>query len=197
MTCAVIDIETSGLPICKGFGNYYPFTDLEKYGNSRILQLAVALCDSDYTLISINSWVVKVDFQITNASFHGITQEISSKGDDIKIVLEKFISEIKGCSKIIAHNSAFDFNIIKSEMHRCQMDDSVKWMCSLEDVCTMKIGKNIVKARNKLGYIKYPSLKELYVFCCNEEIKNQHDAKHDVLNLVKCLKPILKNDLMQ
>jgi hypothetical protein len=47
----------------------------------------------------------------------------------------------------------------------------------------MKHTKHIVKALNKIGNIKYPSLAELYRFVFDKNIENAHNSKYDVINL--------------
>ena len=39
MKVIVFDTETTGLPITKGFNNYYSYKELEKYNSSRLLSI--------------------------------------------------------------------------------------------------------------------------------------------------------------
>ena len=47
----------------------------------------------------------------------------------------------------------------------------------------MKHTMKTVKALNKIGNIKYPSLAELYRFVFDKNIENAHNSKYDVINL--------------
>ena len=51
----------------------------------------------------------------------------------------------------------------------------------------------MVKAKNKYGKIKYPSLAELYKFVCNKDIENAHNSKYDVINLHEICKNLNLN----
>ena len=88
---------------------------------------------------------------------------------------------------LVAHNMDFDSNIILNHAYRINIKDFIiKWN-SIDKICTMEKGKNILKIRNKFGY-KYPSLMELYKYFYKEEFKNPHNALFDVEACAKCLK---------
>ena len=100
---------------------------------------------------------------------------------------------IKKASHIFAHNSNFDLNILKSELHRYGLNDILNEVNKKTIVCTMKETKFIVNIPDKYGVgIKDPSLAELYKAINNENISNAHNAKYDVINLQKTIKKLFE-----
>ena len=75
----IIDIETTGLPNRKElkFGEYPLYSDNTKYDNCRIVQISYMLCDNKLEKIEMNDYIIKVNFNIPNINFHGITNKIS------------------------------------------------------------------------------------------------------------------------
>ena len=41
----ILDVETSGLPLTKGFNNYYHPSDLSKYNKSRLIEIAYVMLE--------------------------------------------------------------------------------------------------------------------------------------------------------
>jgi hypothetical protein len=68
---------------------------------------------------------------------------------------------------------------------------------SKEILCSMKLTTQIVKAINKNGKIKYPSLGELYNFVFNTPIENAHNSYFDVVNLHSSIKYLYDRGLLQ
>ena len=183
----IIDVETTGLPDCSelAFGKYPPIENLEKYDSSRIVQITIMICDEKFEELELKDFIVKADgFSIENSSFHGITNEISEKeGKPFSEIAEILLECLRKSSYVISHNSDFDTNVIKSELFRLGLNSIIEELDSKKILCTMKHTKSMVKAKNKYGKIKYPSLAELYKFACNKDIENAHNSKYDVINL--------------
>tara|TARA_B100001758_G_C18410696_1_gene615454 strand:+ start:672 stop:1274 length:603 start_codon:yes stop_codon:yes gene_type:complete len=193
----VIDTETNGLPICQGYCNYPDFKELKKYDNARIVQFTFMKCDDKINNIKLHDYIIYADdFTINNSDFHNITDEIS-KNDGYKFdtIADIFYKELKNCEMIIAHNIGFDINVIKSELYRRKLYHIIIELEKKQLVCSMKVFKNIVKAKNKFNKIKDPSLKELYYHAFNMEIENAHNSKYDVINLQEAIKKITGGNL--
>lgn len=186
----VIDTETIGLPIRKGFNNYYSFKDNEKYNPSRMVQIAWKILDKNFNHIKTENFIVKRDnFSIDNYSFHGVTNEISDeKGVFLDFIYKKLYKDLFKCQFLVAHNMAFDSNIILNHAYRINNFKFIIRWNSLEKICTMQKGKYILKIVNKFGNYKSPSLMELYKYFYKEEFKNAHNALFDVEACSKCLK---------
>lgn len=190
----IIDIETTGLPICEGlpYGKYHPYENLNMYNTSRIVQLSMILCNEKYEEIDLKDFIVRADdFTINNHKFHGITNEISlNSGRPFKEIMEEFLIYMKQVSCIIAHNANFDINILYSELYRIGLNTIITELKTKKIICSMKNTKHIVKAKNIYGNIKDPSLAELYKFVIKENIENAHNSKYDVINLHKIIKSL-------
>ena len=113
MKILVFDTETTGLPITKGFNNYYSYNDLDKYNSSRLLSICWKVYENE-KLIKSNYDIIKpTDFNIDNNSYackiNGITQEIaSSNGILIESMFNKLKVDLAGCKLIVAHNINFN-----------------------------------------------------------------------------------------
>ena len=75
----IIDIETIGLPNRKGlkFGENPLYSDNTKYDSCRMVQISYMLCNNKLEEIEMNDNIIKVNFNIPNSNFHGISNEIS------------------------------------------------------------------------------------------------------------------------
>ena len=114
----VLDIETTGLPQTKGFGNYYNPKEINKYNSSRIVSIALLNDNMEkYSIIKPN------DFTIKNSHFHGITQENAVKnGISLKDFFNpSILQEIENSDIILGHNIDFDINVLLSELYRNEL----------------------------------------------------------------------------
>jgi DNA polymerase III epsilon subunit-like protein len=187
-----IDLQTSGLPNYKGlkFGETPSFEKTSLYENARILKINLILCDKEYNEIkSLNKIIFVKNIDITNSDIHGITNEImKNKGIllvDLALEILEFIQET---SIIYVHNAKFDINVLKSELFRLNLKNIRNEINRKEIYSTMENTKNLVKAKNINGCIKYPKLTELYYFLFKENMENTNNS----LNLLKIVKELKK-----
>lgn len=192
----IFDIETNGLPTKhEQFGKYHLYSDLSKYDSSRIVQMSGLLCrKEDWSIIETKNVIVKADgFPIENDRVHGISYE-KSMNEGIAFVNAFETHMLPSLSKanyLIAHNAPFDVNVLKSELHRYNLNDTIEYLESKVKVkCSMSSTTNLVKSVNKWGKPKSPNLKELYLFATGKEIQNQHNALYDVINLHEALQKL-------
>ena len=78
-----IDIETTGLPIRKGFNNYYEPSEIKYYDTSRMIEIGYIIYDNEKNRLKKISHLIKHhdDIKINNSKIHGITQNhINKKG---------------------------------------------------------------------------------------------------------------------
>tara|TARA_B100000795_G_scaffold265233_1_gene246779 strand:+ start:2698 stop:3318 length:621 start_codon:yes stop_codon:yes gene_type:complete len=201
MTYIVLDTETNGLPDRTNlpFGVFPKYNEIHRYNSARIVQLSFMICDDNMNELEKFDFIIKNNdkygFNITNPEFHNITNKISQNNgiDFIEAynVLHKYLDN---CKAIIAHNINFDINVIKSELFRRNYIDYIVKFSNCKAVCSMVKYKFVVKAINKkTGYIKNPSLAELYEFAFKEDnlkIENAHNSLYDVITLQKSMKKI-------
>jgi DNA polymerase-3 subunit alpha len=189
----IFDIETSGLPECKGYGYFPVYTQLEKYNNARVVQVSYIITDSFYKKLEESDTIIKRDkFEITNSEFHGISEAISdTRGIPFIDFAQQFSNSLDFVHTIVAHNLNFDFNVLCSEFYRYNLHDLITKFESKKQVCTMKRYKTLVGAKFKSGIgVKDPNLKELYHYATGEVMENHHNSMYDVLNLWKAVKLI-------
>lgn len=195
-----IDTETNGLPDMTNikYGNYPIFTNIDKYNTARIIQLSFMLCDENLKELEMHDYIIKREnFEINNFEFHGITNDISDNGIDFYEAINIFMTTLEKCKYIVAHNTNFDLNVIKSEFYRRNMINHIKILTNTQDICTVKKLKYIVKAKNKYNKIKDPSLRELYYYAFNKELENAHNSKYDVINLQKAVKHLFDKKVIK
>lgn len=190
-----LDIETTGFPTRDNlpWGTYYPYTNIEKYDNARIVQVSMMLCNDKFEKLQFKDFIVKPDgYVIENSDIHGITTEHATEsGFTMKSGMSYVYPLIKKASHIFAHNSNFDMNVLLSELYRNNLIVYIEELQKKKVICTMKLTKMIVKIPNKYGDgIKDPSLSELYKAVMEKEIENHHNAIYDVSNLQEIVKKL-------
>lgn len=176
--------------------------DLETTGfshSSRIVQMSFSIHDEDGKQHEIYDSVIKQEEGILippeTTKVHGITNEIArTQGKEFSDAINIFENRIKTVSKLIGHNINFDINVIKNELTRINRLDCLEYFSQLIPHCTMKTTRNILKLTNIKGIIKNPKLSELYQYLFNEEMKNQHNSKYDVINTSRCYFELMKRE---
>jgi DNA polymerase-3 subunit alpha len=183
MNKIVFDTETTGLPVRKGFDNYYDPSLTHCYDSSRLVQVGYIVLDRDNNVVKKYSSIVKPDkFKIENSEIHGITQHIAENvGNDIVDVLEAFMNDVKECDTLVAHNIKFDYNIIISEMYRADLKEMVREFGKKKLYCTM------LEARRLYNLPKSPKLVELFGMLHGGRKWSQiHDAMDDAECCMLC-----------
>ena len=173
----IFDTETTGLP--KKWNA--PITDTDNW--PRCVQLAWQLHDSNGKIISDSSCLIKAnDFDIPFESekIHGISTELSKQiGLELDDVLNSFLSDLNQAKYIIGHNLKFDLNIIRAELYRSKLEDTLKDKTVL-DTCTEKTASLCKIAGGRSGKFKFPTLIELYQHLFSADFQNAHNASADV-----------------
>lgn len=196
-----IDTETNGLPNVKNlnlkWGDYPFYKLLDRYNSARIVQLSYMITDNQFNQLELIDHIIKRDnFDIANSEFHGITNDISDNGIEFDYAFEEFYNSLKKVTHIIAHNIAFDINVIKSELYRRNKIYIIDEIDKKTLLCTMKHSKNILKIINQYGRYKNPSLNEIYRFAFNKDINNAHNSKYDVINMHAVIKKMYDDDIL-
>lgn len=182
MSIIFIDIETTGLPKLEKFNKYYHPSLSKYYDSSRMIELGYQVFNEEGNLVLEENDIILNDFDILNSHIHGITKkEIKNKGILLESSLNKLLENVKDCSKIIAHNIKFDYNILLSELYRFKNNSKlINKLESLEKICTMKLGKKILKLK------KNPKLVYLYETIFDKKITQTHRALEDTRLCSSC-----------
>ena len=98
------------------------------------------LCDNKLEKIQLNDNIIKVNFNIPNSNFHGISNEISiNLGIEFNLFCDDLKKIINKCSHIISHNVDFDINVIKNELYRINKNDIINEINKKKLICTDNI----------------------------------------------------------
>uniref|UniRef100_A0A6C0LAD2 Exonuclease domain-containing protein n=1 Tax=viral metagenome TaxID=1070528 RepID=A0A6C0LAD2_9ZZZZ len=197
-----IDTETSGLPDTRNlrWGVYPYYRDLEKYDGARIVQFSILITDTKFKYEDVKDYIIKREgFEIMNENFHGISNEISDTvGVDFNTVaVDIFYELLKKTTHIVAHNVGFDVGVIKSELHRRNLQFIIDELDKKTLLCTMKHMKPILKIINQYGNYKNPSLNEIYKYNFKTDVENAHNSLYDVYNLHKVVEHMYKNNTLK
>jgi DNA polymerase-3 subunit alpha len=198
----IIDTETSGLPDTRNlrWGVYPDYRDLEKYDGARIVQFSILITDTKFKYEDVKDYIIKREgFEIMNENFHGISNEISDTvGVDFNTVaVDIFYELLKKTTHIVAHNVGFDVGVIKSELHRRNLQYIIDELDKKTLLCTMKHMKPILKIINQYGNYKNPSLNEIYKYNFKTDVENAHNSLYDVYNLHKVVEHMYKNNTLK
>jgi len=176
----VFDTETTGLP--KDWKA--PVSDLDNW--PRLVQIAWSRYDSSGNKTSDNNYIIKPQgFVIPPYSsiIHRITTEKAlQEGVDLKLVLEKFVQDIKDAKFLVAHNMDFDTKIVEAEFLRTNLVSNIS---EVSKICTMKKSTSFCQIKGPYGF-KWPTLAELYFKLFEENFEDAHDASVDITACAKC-----------
>lgn len=194
----MLDTETTGTPRQKGFDNYYSYTQLDKYNNSRLLQVGIIefdkLPNEEYQEVERYNFIINSgDYKVQKSKYHRIDQQqVNKDGIRMHEFVEFIKNKLEKVNLIVAHNVKFDINIMASEMYRHGLIDEAKKITNIRTFCTAKTTSTLtkikIKTRNGVKY-KSPKLIELYRFLFNknpDNMANLHDAIADCEVLAKC-----------
>lgn len=179
----IFDTETTGLPEQINFTTFRKYSNLKAYENARLIQLCWAVYNSDDSLEDIKDFYVKpVGFKIQNTHIHGITHQIADKGYTIKYVLDKFMKVLirEDIKYIVCHNTAFDINIILSELYRITRKE-YDIFSNKQIVCTLIHARKM----KDQGLISNAKLGTVFNHFFGNDMENAHNAQYDVLNTGK------------
>ena len=203
----VFDTETSGLPLCPRFGEYYAIDDLGKYAGSRLVQIAWQVIDLENDGEIVREYQTLVSpqgsFRISQRStdIHGITQEhAESKGIRVEHMLEVLATALSDVDIVVAHNLAFDIHILASEMVRAGSATPpglLGRLMTMPSCCTMRTTTRLCNLTTSWGAPKWPRLVELHRFLFDgDSFEGAHDALGDVRATSKCLVKLLQSGMV-
>ena len=204
MRILFLDTETNGLPK----NRYAPYTMTEAWPpiaqlawqvwDISVGKVAVKLCDSSFIVKPAAGQVWNLDA----AAIHGITEAVAKKGKNIAAVMSCFTEDAAECDIAVAHNMAFDKNVLWAASHRLDVDPRTWW--PEKDVCTMletvaicKIPSTSKFATAKDPY-KWPRLSEVWMTLFPDVAvpSGLHDARQDVTVMVTCFPALLERRLL-
>lgn len=178
---AFLDLETSGLPVRKGFNRYHDPKESIFYDPSRIIEIGIVVCQQGLVIENESFLIKPDDFTIHNSHIHGISQhEAQLNGLPIKEGLKNVLKMLSDVSKIVCHNKGFDINILLSECYRYQFNELAQRITNIEHDCTMEMGKLYMNVK------KSPKLTELYEYLFEKKLNQKHRALDDAQACQEC-----------
>lgn len=177
----VVFLETD-----KSYKNLYSIIDVEttggKYNQEGITEIAIYKFDGEKI---IDQFISLINPEIPIQPY---VQQLTGINDKMLINAPKFfqiarrILEITEDSILVAHNSSFDYRMIKIEFERLGYDFNIP------QLCTVKLSKKLIPDLEsyKLGNL----VKNLGI-----PISNRHRASGDALATVELFKLLLSKDL--
>ena len=163
-------------------------TGLNRYRDN-LVQLAWVVTDKKGKILSENEWIIKPSgFTIPYMSerVHGIsTSHAKLHGIGLEKALEKFVSDAKTATFIVAHNISFDLAIVKAAFSKCGLDYSLSGLQQI-DTMTMSTNWCQLPKLNGISGFKRPRLEELHYRLFGEGIENAHQALADTKATMRC-----------
>jgi DNA polymerase III subunit epsilon len=185
------DTETTGIP-----RNYKaPVTDLANW--PRVVQLAYLLADAAGKELSSGQWLIRPEGFVIPADatrVHGITtQDALARGVPIAEALAHFAGALQGAQLLIAHNMAYDQNVLGAEFLRAGLNNPLP---KAQRFCTMDSTTTLVAIPGKYGHFKWPTLGELHHKLFGKSLEEAHNARADVKTCAMCFFELKKRKLI-
>lgn len=185
----IFDTETTGLP--RNFKA--PVSDTDNW--PRCIQIAWQLHDENGTLIEHQDYLVKPEgFNIPfdAEKIHGISTELAAKeGEELAVVVERFLEALKKAKFIVGQNVDFDINIMGSELYRLGIENPLPDFPVL-DTCTETTAELCQIPGGRGGRFKLPTLTELHEFLFGEAFGEAHNATADVEATTRCFLELVR-----
>lgn len=168
-----VDTETNGLP------KNYRIPPDRSDNWPRIVQIAWVVMERPYEVITEKNFIIQPDgWEIGDSErIHKISPLMAaSHGVPIKKAMEHFIDDLDSVQVVVAHNVAFDRNVIAAELMRANMRPR---KVGYSFYCTQMKSTDILKLPAAMGF-KWPRLSEAYEFFFKTNFTEAHNAVADV-----------------
>jgi DNA polymerase-3 subunit alpha len=180
----IFDTETTGLPQ-RSKGRYANYNELEKYQNSRIIEIAWMIYENNKK-IKEKEFIIKPkgEFQINPRAFqcHGISREkVEKEGIHMEQMIDEMMTDLINSDKIVGYNVSFDLAILRSELYRINSPIYIDLTFQRDNICLMW------ESRRKLNYKRLVSCTRVYEDLYQEKVTNAHRALKDVELTAKIL----------
>ena len=185
----IFDTETTGLP--KNWNA--PITDVDNW--PRCVQIAWQLHDRMGKLVDQQAYLIRPEgFNVPYDAeqVHGISTELArEKGEELKVVLDRFNEVLARSSHVVGQNVNFDLNIMGCEFHRLGVETALNEIPVL-DTCTEKTAELCQIPGGRYGKFKLPTLTELHQELFDEAFEEAHNATADVEATARCFLELIR-----
>lgn len=193
----IYDIESTGLPKFSApkrkRGEPFPApSDFASYDSARVVSICWLIIDKQTKeVVQQEYYVIKPDgFEISQeaTNIHGISTQFAEQfGIPLNVVLERAFAGLQRCESIIAYNVEFDYNVLKSEFLRADMQDAVEEIDNKIQKCAMLMAQSYMRAPY------FPRLGDAYRYIFRRPIENAHNAIADTINCYRCYVELSKS----
>ena len=168
MSYVAWDTETTGLPMTRQSAT---IDNTHVFDKCRMVSIAFVKYDASGKELAAHHMIVKPDtFRVEATHIHGITHEHAVEhGVPFGEVYETFVNFIGNCKTLVAHNSAFDENVLFSECYRRGV--SLEPLKDVTFMCTHKLVHQ--------WYLKPKKLIIIYNELTGKTLDNAHNALAD------------------
>lgn len=175
------DTETTGIP-----RNYKAaVTDLGNW--PRVVQLAFLLTDAEGKAIRAEQYLIVPEGYTIPADatrVHGITTAAAmADGVALAAALGEFMVCLQSAKTLVAHNMAYDENVLGAEFLRAGLGNPLPGM---KRFCTMEAGTDVCRIPGRYGRFKWPTLSELHGKLFGKDFAGAHGARADVGACAAC-----------
>lgn len=108
-------------------------------------------------------------------------------------IILQFSEALNRAHYLVAHNVAFDKNVIEGEAIRHNIQSGIKEVLT---ICTMKLATTHCKLKLN-GKQKWPKLTELHEYLFNEKVEEKHEAHYDSQLCLKCFKALYNSRVIK
>lgn len=189
----IFDLETTGLPLTRGFRIYDSPYRFDSFSNARLVEIGYLIVDASMKVVVERSILIRPDedFRIENDHIHGITHHHAmTHGVSFSEMAQALSSDLLKwpCHTLVAHNISFDYHVLLANliMHS-RFRTTVMKLMHMKQTCTMAIGRWFLRAP------RYPKLSVLYKELTGEEWVQTHRALDDVKACMKCFVHMKQN----
>ena len=149
----VVDTETSGLFDFK--------QSADAPGQPRLAQAALIYLDefgeTEKTVaqyVQPDGWAMEPGATKVN----GLTDDFLTRhGVPVGVVLDTYEAAVNEGRVVVAFNAQYDTKVMRAELRRAGRDDLFE---QTQNICVMRPLTGVIKARNRRGGFKFPTLKE-------------------------------------
>jgi len=162
------DTETSGLPKSRVRPSK---ENIHAYDSCRLVSLAAVRYSSRGRELKSFYTLIRPDgYSVGATEIHGITHEEAVKhGKPFKTAFQDFVEFIGQADTLVAHNSRFDENVLRSEVIRAGLDEDI--LDRLDYVCTLQMYKST--------FFRTIKLIDLYTQVYGKGFADAHNALND------------------
>lgn len=193
-----LNIETTGLPLKNNLtGDYYMYTESQKYDCSRIIRLTWIIMES-FDLNSnqiMRDYIIKPDnFELNGMEYHGISLTEANNGNSFGAVANIFKKDLSSCFMLVGHNLMFIISVLCSELYRKKFIKTIELLKIIKKICVSEVSAELLKIPLNKTHptikFKKPSLEELSKWCKihddNNKINLKKDSIQKLITVAKC-----------